>query len=104
MTCATVLIAVCVPVPAFGFPLVSDSKPGPRSKRIGSFSQGLSGPVTHTEASWIDDSLPDIELLAWYRERLVDELARRRKAHRAVSSVIDDLRRVTNAILAMGKR
>jgi len=104
MTCATVLIAVCVPVPACGFPQVSASKPGPRSPRTRSFSQGLSGPVTHTATSWTDDSLPDIELLAWHRDQLIRKLAQRRKAHRPTCSVIDDLRQVTNAILAMGER
>jgi hypothetical protein len=101
MTCSTVLIAVCVPVPAFGFPLVSASKPGPRSRRTRSFSQGLSGPVTRTETNWTNDSLSDIELLAWHQDQLVAELAKRRKAHKATCSVLADLQGVVNAILAM---
>lgn len=43
------------------------------------------------------------QLLAWHRGQLIEELAQRRKAHRATCSVLSDLQEATHAILAMGE-
>jgi len=90
--------------PATAFPLVLDSPPGRRSKRTRWFTGEARGVALSTATSWTDGSFPDIALLAWHRERLIQELADLRRRHRAVFSVMSELHLVTSAILAMGAR
>lgn len=104
MTC--IHIAVFAPEPALGFPQVSASRPGPRSPRTPWPSRAAYGPVISTETSWMRDSSTDTALrdLMDGRLALIEELAQLRKAHKATSSVMDELRLVTEALMQMGVR
>ena len=102
MTCTHIAAFAHGPVRASW--LVADTPPGPRSPRTRWSSGAASGPALTTGPSLTPVGLPDIALLAWHREELATELARRRKAHKPTCSVISDLREATHAILALGGR
>ena len=110
MTCPRCASSAHEPAPVRW--LHSDSPPGPRSPRIRSRSTALSGPVISTETSWTNvGSLDAATRQALHERRLLarrEALAstakhlRNQSRCREASSVTDELRAVTNAILAQG--
>jgi hypothetical protein len=107
MTCQTICLSVsCVAAPGCAPWLHSGSKPGPRSPRIHSFTGAASGVVVRTATNWMPDGSQATALrdLLAGREALIEELAQRRRKHRATSSTLADLRLVTEALMQMGVR
>ena len=92
--------------------LHSDSPAGPRSPRIRSRSEAVSGPAISTEASWTNVGSLDTEtrqaLHEWHllarREALASTAKHLRNQSRCreASSVTEELRAATNDILAQG--